>query len=443
MYNKNLLGRADLTPEFKNGVKTSMEWAKGQRRHMDGDKIRCPCQKCKNTKFGTPDKEYFEAPSVPQVSEATPTGHVEGNYPQWGDEQHIDWAQRMVFDAARPSYFAFSHEGVTDDGTRSCSVDVGTSSYVYGGGGPYDYYESRILPSNHTLSGDYYSTKKLVKDLGLPVEKIHVCKNGCMLYWKDDVDLEYCKFYGEGRYKPARGRDPHQKKSLYAVLRSCLNELYQHHHPADPIIDQLVSIEFKDWFKRRGPSAEVTLFNAYFVNGYNFQTERHNTGKSTMNCRVCVKSSSCTDEENNFYEIIKEIIQLAYPLIPNLHIVLFKCRWVDPVQGMKVHPSYHLIDVNFKKLYQKDDPFIFAQQAVQVYFMDYPIAYQPEEVVSVPIVAIGNQSYDLRDPNGLQVVLEAVGTSWRQLHENDDDNEDKDEDSGGDDKTDDEEYEAT
>ncbi|KAL0292202.1 UNVERIFIED_CONTAM: hypothetical protein Sradi_6998300 [Sesamum radiatum] len=78
---------------------------------------------------------------------------------------------------------------------------------------------NKILPSDHTLQGDYYITKKLVKDLGLPVEKINACKNGCMLYWKDDVDLEYCKFCGEGRYKPARGRDPHRKKSLYAVLR--------------------------------------------------------------------------------------------------------------------------------------------------------------------------------------------------------------------------------
>ncbi|KAL0344273.1 UNVERIFIED_CONTAM: hypothetical protein Sangu_1314700 [Sesamum angustifolium] len=121
-----------------------------------------------------------------------------------------------------------------------------------------------------------------------------------------------------------------------------------------------------------GLSAEVTLFHAYFVNGYNFPTERHNTGKSTMNCRVCVKSSLYTDEENNFYGVIKEIIQLTYPLIPNLHIMLFKCRWVDPVRGMQVHPSYHLVDVNFKKLYQKDDPFILAQQAVQVYFTEYP-----------------------------------------------------------------------
>ncbi|KAK4407695.1 hypothetical protein Sango_0350500 [Sesamum angolense] len=91
-----------------------------------------------------------------------------------------------------------------------------------------------------------------------------------------------------------------------------------------------------------------------------------------MNCRVCDKSSSYTHEENDICGIIEGIIQLTYPLILNLHIVLFKCCWVDPVRGMKVHPSYYIVDVNFKNLYQKDDPFILTQQAVQVYFTEYP-----------------------------------------------------------------------
>ncbi|KAL0445964.1 UNVERIFIED_CONTAM: hypothetical protein Slati_1724300 [Sesamum latifolium] len=111
---------------------------------------------------------------------------------------------------------------------------------------------------------------------------------------------------------------------------SYLNELYQHHHSGDPIVNRLISTRFKDWFKRRvhpmlnstenellkshywGPSAEVTSVPCYFVNGYNFQTERHNTGKSTINYGVCVKSSPYTDEDNDFYGTIEEIIQLAY-----------------------------------------------------------------------------------------------------------------------------------
>ncbi|KAK4394428.1 hypothetical protein Sango_1597100 [Sesamum angolense] len=68
------------------------------------------------------------------------------------------------------------------------------------------------------LPRDYYSTKKLIEDLGLPVEKIDACKNGCMLYWKNAVDLEYCKFCEDARYKLTQERDSRHKKSPYAVL---------------------------------------------------------------------------------------------------------------------------------------------------------------------------------------------------------------------------------
>ncbi|KAL0396289.1 UNVERIFIED_CONTAM: hypothetical protein Scaly_0077300 [Sesamum calycinum] len=46
--------------------------------------------------------------------------------------------------------------------------------------------------------------------------------NDCMLYWKDDVYLEYRIFCGDARYKDARGRDPNQVNSPYAVLRYLL-----------------------------------------------------------------------------------------------------------------------------------------------------------------------------------------------------------------------------
>ncbi|KAL0428615.1 UNVERIFIED_CONTAM: hypothetical protein Slati_3036300 [Sesamum latifolium] len=172
--------------------------------------------------------------------------------------------------------------------------------------------------------------------------------------------------------------------------QSFLNELYETYNPDDPIIDQIVTTDFKAWFKRRvepelqnieddllkslywGPNQLVTTWPCYFVNGYNFHTEEHNIGKSTMNCGVCVKSSSYTDTDIDFYGMLEEVIQLDYPIIDGLQVVLFKCKWVDPTRGIKVHPRYYLIDVNFKRLYQKDEPFILAQQAVQVYYTDYP-----------------------------------------------------------------------
>ncbi|KAL0345790.1 UNVERIFIED_CONTAM: hypothetical protein Sradi_4410300 [Sesamum radiatum] len=75
------------------------------------------------------------------------------------------------------------------------------------------------MPRNHSFPVDYYNTKKLIKDLVLPMEKIDACKNDCILYWKDDIDLDYRKFYGEARYKSTKERKHNRKKTPYAVLR--------------------------------------------------------------------------------------------------------------------------------------------------------------------------------------------------------------------------------
>ncbi|KAL0427820.1 UNVERIFIED_CONTAM: hypothetical protein Slati_2956800 [Sesamum latifolium] len=158
----------------------------------------------------------------------------------------------MVFDAIGPAFWSStaSQDGAPDIGTRSCPLDADPSSYYYGDG-PYDYVSwladrfhdvlhaaeqplwngcttsqmaavaesDHIMPRDHIFALDYYNTKKLIKDLGLPMEKIDACKNGCMLYWKDDIDLDYCKFCGGARYKPTRVRNPNRKMTPYAVLR--------------------------------------------------------------------------------------------------------------------------------------------------------------------------------------------------------------------------------
>ncbi|KAL0387723.1 UNVERIFIED_CONTAM: hypothetical protein Sradi_2654100 [Sesamum radiatum] len=82
-----------------------------------------------------------------------------------------------------------------------------------------------ILLCDHTLPLDYYSTKKLIKDLSLHVEKIDACKNGCMLYWKIDIDLDNYKFCRAVRYNPTLEQNLNREKALYAIL-SVKNETF-------------------------------------------------------------------------------------------------------------------------------------------------------------------------------------------------------------------------
>ncbi|KAL0434382.1 UNVERIFIED_CONTAM: hypothetical protein Slati_2772500 [Sesamum latifolium] len=290
MYEKYLPGNLSIWKEYENGVREFINWAKDQQTYMNGEKIRCPCHKCRNRVFKTTDEvmfdicikgfmegyykwtahgeaqviEYYDDPPAP-VSVETPVAPNVATH--WGDVEQMNWDQRMVYDAAGPHFFSahpnpepvgacssFPTDG-TEAGPSSYSYDVSRLSDqffdvvraadqpLYNGCDEsqltavarlvnikaennmsercYDQvsqWTSDLLPRDHTLPPDYYNTKKLIRDLGLPIEKIHACKNGCMLYWKDDIGLEYCKFCGDPRYKPTNDRNP-AKKSPYAVLR--------------------------------------------------------------------------------------------------------------------------------------------------------------------------------------------------------------------------------
>jgi len=79
-----------------------------------------------------------------------------------------------------------------------------------------------------------------------------------------------------------------------------------------------------------------------------------------------------------YYGVIKDILELNYH--HQGKIVLFKCDWIDN----RVRDKWVKIDkfgvtmVNFKHLFntgdkELDEPFIFASQATQVYYVQDPI----------------------------------------------------------------------
>ncbi|XP_015160874.1 uncharacterized protein [Solanum tuberosum] len=86
------------------------------------------------------------------------------------------------------------------------------------------------LPEDNMVLDSYYQTKKLVRSLGLPVEKIDCCESGCMLYWGDDEHLTCCTFCGHERYKHRVGSRKRKlvpyKKMYYFPLIPRLQRLY-------------------------------------------------------------------------------------------------------------------------------------------------------------------------------------------------------------------------
>ena len=53
--------------------------------------------------------------------------------------------------------------------------------------------KDELLPSGSLVSKSYYEAKKLIRDLGLCYQKIDACINRCMLFWKEDEELDKCK----------------------------------------------------------------------------------------------------------------------------------------------------------------------------------------------------------------------------------------------------------
>lgn len=86
------------------------------------------------------------------------------------------------------------------------------------------------LPKDNKAPDSYYDTKKLMRSLNLPYVKIDVCQKNCMIFWKNDANLESCRFCGSDRFKsaekPGRKQVPFQRM-FYLPIADRLKRLYQ------------------------------------------------------------------------------------------------------------------------------------------------------------------------------------------------------------------------
>jgi hypothetical protein len=57
---------------------------------------------------------------------------------------------------------------------------------------------------------------------------------------------------------------------------------------------------------------KVKCYNWYFVNGYVFRSEEYRLGRKTYNSSVCVKGSTFSEFEVDYYDKLEEVIELQY-----------------------------------------------------------------------------------------------------------------------------------
>ena len=127
MYDRLDLENRSLKESFCAGLSEFITFAVNQDpQWKDGEKIRCPCVKCKNIRFHPSEivsrhliRRGFQQGYWNWIAHGEPMWTAENNddaggeqyesnipdeLHQWGNYEDMTWDQRMVYDAAVPTF---------------------------------------------------------------------------------------------------------------------------------------------------------------------------------------------------------------------------------------------------------------------------------------------------------------------------------------------------
>ncbi|XP_061336707.1 uncharacterized protein LOC133283812 [Gastrolobium bilobum] len=268
-----------ITLQFQHGNERFIQFAIENSTNSTTE-FRCPCKKCKCTKFHNADTvrvylcKYSFMPdyycwSSHGESHPNPPPVVERHsyYGGSGQRDNYEQYEQLIMDAAGPHIGAHL-QGDTDEIQQlmhedpnpetqqffnmlqasqlplwdGCETHTTLSACLTALSLKTDYrmtegcfnqwmkFVGDVLPKGHSMPKDFYNAKKSVKNLGLKGEKIHCCPTGCMLFYKEHSQLVKCEFCGENRYKyvTKNGKEKASavKKMWYFPLVPRLQRLY-------------------------------------------------------------------------------------------------------------------------------------------------------------------------------------------------------------------------
>ncbi|KAL0549111.1 hypothetical protein IC582_013591 [Cucumis melo] len=127
-----------------------------------------------------------------------------------------------------------------------------------------------------------------------------------------------------------------------------------------------------------GPHPVVTTYNSYAINGCHYHIKSHDKNKTVQNSEVSLVAKTvevCSSKNKNpiigemsFYGVIEEIWELNYN---SFKVSIFECDWVENSGGIKTDElGFVLVDLS--RVGHKNDSFILATQAKQVFFVEDP-----------------------------------------------------------------------
>ncbi|KAM6542647.1 hypothetical protein CsatB_007094 [Cannabis sativa] len=108
-----------------------------------------------------------------------------------------------------------------------------------------------------------------------------------------------------------------------------------------------------------------TYYEGCIVNGVRFMATKRDEKRSTQNSGVFVAGT----EGFNYYGTLTEVLKLTFTGVYS--ITLFKCKWYNTNPRRKKTIVENLISsINVSGVWYKDDPYILASQAKQVFYLD-------------------------------------------------------------------------
>jgi len=113
----------------------------------------------------------------------------------------------------------------------------------------------------------------------------------------------------------------------------------------------------------RGPSHTVHKWQAYDINGYTLYTQDRDSKTNYQNSVVRIEAYNGNVKEF-YYGIIEEIWELDYV---KFKIPLLKCRWVELDHVVVDDYGWTYVDLN--RMSSMNDPFILANQAIQIFYV--------------------------------------------------------------------------
>jgi len=122
------------------------------------------------------------------------------------------------------------------------------------------------------------------------------------------------------------------------------------------------------------------LFSGCHVNGIKFLGTARDDKLCTQNSGVHVPGGG-ESTDIDFYGKLTTVVQLLYK--DRHQVIMFKCRWFDtnPNRAGSVKIDHGVLSVNINRTWYDDDPYILANMATQIVYLDDPKAGSGWKVV--------------------------------------------------------------